>query len=227
MSGTYIDSEHLVELANKLKSKGNEILNQDKENCVSALEMSNNCLQMSGLDTSEFAKLMDQIYSNVNERISGLADFLVNTVVPEYDTTAKAIGSSFNDGFANSIAGILGPTAAKFGVAGGVAGGAASLLTGKLKNDAIKTSGASVYKKNISNCGSRTIMTSRGSRTILTSGGGRTVMTSGGGRTITTSGGNKIITKSNGQNIIKTSNGYRTVSGSGMVVGGLGSASVI
>ena len=59
------------------------ILTEYKQNCIPALNMSTECLQLSGLDTTEFFKALESIYTKLNERITEFSDFLTNTVAVE------------------------------------------------------------------------------------------------------------------------------------------------
>ena len=106
----FINSEQITSIASSMKTKGDNILTEYKQNCTTALNMSTECLQLSGLDTTEFFKALESIYTKLNERITEFSDFLTNTVAAEYDFTSKAIVASFNDEFANEMASLLGLT---------------------------------------------------------------------------------------------------------------------
>ena len=108
MASTYINSEQITTIASNLKTKGDHILNQYKSDCTTALNMSTECLQLSGLDTTEFFKALESIYAKLNDRITQFADFLTNKVAAEYDFTSQAITVSFNNEFANDISSLLG-----------------------------------------------------------------------------------------------------------------------
>ena len=105
---TYINGDELTALANSLKAKSENILSTYKGDCAQAIQMSSECLQLSGLNTTEFFQALEKIYTQVNERIASFADFLTNVVVAEYNAVSEAITSSFNNEFANEIAGLLG-----------------------------------------------------------------------------------------------------------------------
>ena len=106
----FINSDQITSIASSMKTKGDNILTEYKQNCIPALNMSTECLQLSGLDTTEFFKALESIYTKLNERITEFSDFLTNTVAVEYDFTSKAIAASFNDEFANEMASLLGIT---------------------------------------------------------------------------------------------------------------------
>lgn len=108
MANVYINSEQITSIASSLKSKGNSIVKEYKSNCTSALEMSKDCIQLSGLNTDEFFKALDNVYQKLNDKLAEFADFLTNTVAAEYDITSQAIVSSFNDDFADEISKLLG-----------------------------------------------------------------------------------------------------------------------
>lgn len=105
---TYINGDELTALANSLKSKSENILSTYKGDCSQAIQMSSECLQLSGLNTTEFFQALEKIYTQVNERIASFADFLTNVVVAEYNAVSEAITNSFNNEFANEISSLLG-----------------------------------------------------------------------------------------------------------------------
>lgn len=105
---TYINSDELTALANSLKAKSENILSTYKGDCAQAIEMSSDCLQLSGLNTTEFFQALEKIYTQVNERIATFADFLTNVVVAEYNAVSEAITNSFNIEFASEISNLLG-----------------------------------------------------------------------------------------------------------------------
>ncbi len=105
---TYINGDELTALANSLKSKSENILSTYKGDCAQAIQMSSECLQLSGLNTTEFFQALEKIYTQVNEKVASFADFLTNVVVAEYNAVSEAIVSSFNNEFANEISGLLG-----------------------------------------------------------------------------------------------------------------------
>lgn len=107
---TYVKGDELTALANSLKSKGESINNEYKNNCSQALSMSTECLQASGLNTAEFFQSLDSIYANLNQRITEVSDFLTNVVVAEYQALNDALVSNFNNKFANEMSGVLGLT---------------------------------------------------------------------------------------------------------------------
>lgn len=116
----FINSDQITSIASSMKTKGDNILTEYKQNCIPALNMSTECLQLSGLDTTEFFKALEFIYTKLNERITEFSDFLTNTVAVEYDFTSKAIAASFNEEFANEISGLLGISVGGIGSAAGV-----------------------------------------------------------------------------------------------------------
>ena len=107
---TYVKGDELTALANSLKSKGENINNEYKNNCSKALSMSTECLQASGLNTAEFFQSLDSIYAKLNERINEVSDFLTNVVVAEYQALNDALVNNFNNKFANEMSGVLGLT---------------------------------------------------------------------------------------------------------------------
>lgn len=105
---TYVKGDELTALANSLKSKGETINNEYKNNCSQALSMSTECLQASGLNTAEFFQSLDSIYAKLNQRITEVSDFLTNVVVAEYQALNDALVNNFNNKFANEMSGVLG-----------------------------------------------------------------------------------------------------------------------
>ena len=105
---TYINGDELTALANSLKAKSENILSTYKGDCSQAIQMSSECLQLSGLNTTEFFQALEKIYTQVNERIAAFADFLTNVVVAEYNAVSEAITNSFNTEFAMEISNLLG-----------------------------------------------------------------------------------------------------------------------
>ena len=108
MASVSINSEQITSVANSLKSKGEQILNQYKGDCASALQMSSQCLQLSGLDMEQIFRSMENVYSKVNDRISNLSDFLINNIAAEYDALSQTITNSFNNDFANEFGALIG-----------------------------------------------------------------------------------------------------------------------
>ena len=108
MSTITINSEQITSIANGLKSKGEQILTQYKDTCESALQMSTGCLQMTGLDTEQFFKGLESVYTKLNERVEALSEFLINSVAADYDALSQAITSSFNNDFANEFSALIG-----------------------------------------------------------------------------------------------------------------------
>ena len=105
---TYINGDELTALANSLKAKSENILSTYKGDCAAAIQMSSECLQLSGLNTTEFFQALEKIYTQVQERIASFADFLTNVVVAEYNAVSEAITNSFNTEFASEISSLLG-----------------------------------------------------------------------------------------------------------------------
>ena len=87
---TYVKGEELTALANGLKSKGENILNTYKGDCSQAIQLSSECLQVSGLSSANFLEALEKIYSQVNDRLASFADFLTNVVVQEYAAVSEA-----------------------------------------------------------------------------------------------------------------------------------------
>ena len=108
MTEAYVNSGDLSQEALALKKHGEELLNIYKGECSQALELSTECLQVSGLNTQEFFRALEKIYTNLSERITEFADFLTNVVVVEYEAVNEAITQNFNNKFAQEISSTLG-----------------------------------------------------------------------------------------------------------------------
>ena len=109
---TYVKGDELTALAKSLKSKGENILNTYKVDCSQAIQLSSECLQISGLSSANFLEALEKIYTQVNNRLVSFADFLTNVVVQEYTAVSEAIVNNFNSNFANEMSGLLGITVA-------------------------------------------------------------------------------------------------------------------
>ena len=110
MADIYVNSEELKLIASGMKNKATIIMDAYQNDIVTALTMSSEALQISGLDTTTVLNSFNKIFTNINTRINTLADFLLTTVTNEYDEVSSAITNEFDNNFANEIAGILGIT---------------------------------------------------------------------------------------------------------------------
>lgn len=108
MADIYVNSDELKLIATGMKTKAANIMEAYQNEASSAILMGGECLQISGLDTTTLLNSFNKIFTNINTRISTLADFLSTTVANEYDSTTASIANEFNNNFANEIAGILG-----------------------------------------------------------------------------------------------------------------------
>lgn len=108
MADIYVNSDELKLIATGMKTKAANIMEAYQNEASSAILMGGECLQISGLDTTTLLNSFNKIFTNINTRISTLADFLSTTVANEYDSTTASITNEFNNNFANEIAGILG-----------------------------------------------------------------------------------------------------------------------
>ena len=68
------------------------------------------CIDLSGLDTTEFFSRLKNIYTQLNERIVSFADFLVINVADQYELIAEAIANHFNSEVGGQLASLLGVT---------------------------------------------------------------------------------------------------------------------
>ena len=123
MNNVYVDSEQLLNCALNLKKDATNILTTFQNECSHAITAGNECLKVSGLDSSSINASLNKIFTNTYDRLMLLANFLATNVAQEYDLTTQAIAKSFNQEFANEIASLLGITV------GTVTGGATGIGT--------------------------------------------------------------------------------------------------
>lgn len=108
MTDVYVNSEELKIVASSIKTKSNSILEIYQSDIMNAINMGNECLQVSGLDSSILLSSFNKIFTNINDRISNLSDFLNNVVANEYDIVSSSIISEFDSNFAGELAKLLG-----------------------------------------------------------------------------------------------------------------------
>ena len=135
MATVTINSEQITSIANSLKSKSGQIVSKYKEECTSAIQMSSECIKVSGLDFDQFFKALENIYTKVTDRINSLTDFLINNVVAEYESIGSAISNTFTNDLAQSLSGLI----PGMGTAS-VAGSAISNASGQPATSAPETS---------------------------------------------------------------------------------------
>lgn len=123
MNNIYVDSEQLLNCALNLKKDATNILTTFQNECSHAITAGNECLRVSGLDSSAINTSLNKIFTNTYDQLMLLANFLATNVAQEYDLTTQAIAKSFNQEFANEIASLLGITV------GTVTGGATGIGT--------------------------------------------------------------------------------------------------
>ena len=110
MENVYVNIDELRQIAQDMKTKSNNIMDNYQNQVDSAITLGQEAIQISGLDTSKIKNSFSKIFTNLNTRINDLADFLINNVANEYDDISLAITNAFNDSFANELAGLLGIT---------------------------------------------------------------------------------------------------------------------
>ena len=110
MANVYVNIDELKQIAQDMKTKSNNIIDNYQNQVESAITLGQEAIQISGLDTTQIKSSFNKIFTNLNTRINELADFLINNVANEYDDISLAITNSFNDSFATELAGLLGIT---------------------------------------------------------------------------------------------------------------------
>ena len=53
------------------------------------MEISRECLEISGINTTEYFQMLDDIYNKLNERLLRFSEFLINDIVAEYTTLSE------------------------------------------------------------------------------------------------------------------------------------------
>lgn len=86
---TFLNPVEITSIANNLKSKSEQIYNEYKTNCIPAMELSRDCIELSGLNTEEYFQMIDNIYQKLNERLLRFSDFLITDIVAEYTTLSE------------------------------------------------------------------------------------------------------------------------------------------
>ena len=108
MADIYINSDELKLIASGMKQKSTSIIEAYQNEAAVAIQIGDDSLKVSGLDTSIVLNSFNKIFTTLNARISLLADFLTNTVANEYDDVSSAIKNEFDKNFASELAGLLG-----------------------------------------------------------------------------------------------------------------------
>jgi hypothetical protein len=88
---TFLNPVEITSIANSLKEKTDRINNEYKNNCVPVMELSKECIELSGLDTTEYFRMLDEIYNKINERLLRFSEFLINDIVAEYTTLSERV----------------------------------------------------------------------------------------------------------------------------------------
>lgn len=86
---TFLNPVEITSIANNLKAKSEQIYNEYKTNCSPAMELSKDCIQLSGLNTIEYFQMLDDIYQKLNERLLKFSEFLITDIVGEYTTLSE------------------------------------------------------------------------------------------------------------------------------------------
>ena len=86
---TFLNPVEITSIANNLKSKSEQIYNEYKKNCAPMMDLSKECLEISGINTTEYFQMLDDIYKKLNERLLRFSEFLINDIVAEYTTLSE------------------------------------------------------------------------------------------------------------------------------------------
>ncbi len=86
---TFLNPVEITSIANSLKAKSEQIYNEYKTNCTPAMELSKDCISLSGVNPSEYFQMIDDIYVKLNERLLKFSEFLITDIVAEYTTLSE------------------------------------------------------------------------------------------------------------------------------------------
>ena len=106
-NGVSINIEEINNIAENLKKSGQDISNVYENECAPALNMSSDCLVLTGLNMDVFNKAMGDIYNKLSDSLIICSEFLFN-VANNYNDISQVIANRFNKEFADSVHGILG-----------------------------------------------------------------------------------------------------------------------
>jgi hypothetical protein len=86
---TFLNPTEITSIANSLKSKAEQIYNEYKSNCTPAMELSKDCISLSGVNPVEYFQMIEDIYKKLNERLLKFSEFLITDIVAEYTTLSE------------------------------------------------------------------------------------------------------------------------------------------
>ena len=103
----YINSEELIAIAKSIETKKEQIINIYKSEVLPALETSENCLRVAGLNYSEIITAFDKVYNTMGAQISTMTDAIITRIAPNYDAMTMTIRDIFNSEFASEMQAII------------------------------------------------------------------------------------------------------------------------
>ena len=89
----FVNSQELIAIAKSIESKKEQIINIYKTEVLPALESSESCLAVAGLNYSELINAFNKVYNGIDSQISSLTNVLINKIAPNYDAIALSIKS--------------------------------------------------------------------------------------------------------------------------------------
>ena len=106
-NSVFIDVEQLKLIGENLGRKFLDIQMHQMES-KDILRSAAECINLTGVDTTELITKLDEKYKEMRDRIYRLFQFLLRDVVPQYEGVYNAIVNNFNGELAESLALIMG-----------------------------------------------------------------------------------------------------------------------
>ena len=107
MSDIKINTGEVRAIADRLDSKKEEIISVYRSRLLPLLKSTEECLKVSSLSYDEVFNSFDSVFNTLDHRMTELTSILKNKIIPEYENSASAISSAFNNTFAEEMRSIL------------------------------------------------------------------------------------------------------------------------
>ncbi len=98
-----IKTADIKQVANNIDKKRDEIYNVYKESILTILNNSQDILKVSGLTYDELIASFNELFTNLDNQLSGLVRFLTNNVITSYEKSSDAIARNFNQKLADQV----------------------------------------------------------------------------------------------------------------------------
>lgn len=102
-----VDLGGLAAISKELNNAGSDIYNTYKSKVSNALQSSDDCFYVSGLNTDAILNNFNDIYTSLNKQITELCDLLDNKIIPQYNELNYIVTRMFNNDFANQLESLL------------------------------------------------------------------------------------------------------------------------